>query len=199
MGVRSARSEQTRERILGAAKELFAVHGYKSVGVREIGRRAGLTNAALYYYFPSKRALYDAMLVLPDVADLQAHSRVAGRDQVHEIIFDWIDHRGDDSEVVSMVIAGVWHGDPEAISTLAQLQQAFLGVLRPALERHCGPEWELVARTILTSISGLVMQLTVEYGPRYIDKLRTPAGRQVIREILELALLDAPSVSVSGS
>jgi AcrR family transcriptional regulator len=58
---RSSQSEEeraeTRRRILAAARALFQEEGIEAVSMRAIGRRVGLTAAALYGYFPSKAAL----------------------------------------------------------------------------------------------------------------------------------------------
>jgi len=52
----------SRDRILDAAEALFARHGLAGAGVREIAQAAGLTPASLYNHFPSKEALYEAVL-----------------------------------------------------------------------------------------------------------------------------------------
>ena len=57
-----ARSEKTRSRILQAAAEGFAQHGYDSTGVAEICRRARVSKGAFYHHFPSKQALFLRLL-----------------------------------------------------------------------------------------------------------------------------------------
>lgn len=53
----------TRERILRAAIELFAVRGYERTSVREIIAAAGVANgAAVGYYFGDKYSLYEAVV-----------------------------------------------------------------------------------------------------------------------------------------
>lgn len=47
-----------RERLLGAALELFTQRGYAATSVREICLAAGVTKPVLYYYFKSKEGLY---------------------------------------------------------------------------------------------------------------------------------------------
>jgi AcrR family transcriptional regulator len=46
--------EETRERILDVALELFNDQGYDKTSLREIAERLGITKAALYYYFERK-------------------------------------------------------------------------------------------------------------------------------------------------
>ena len=49
---------ESRERLLGAALELFTQRGYAATSVREICLTAGVTKPVLYYYFKSKEGLY---------------------------------------------------------------------------------------------------------------------------------------------
>ncbi len=56
------RGEETRSRILKAAEECFAQHGYDATGVAEICRRAGVSKGAFYHHFPSKQAVFLELL-----------------------------------------------------------------------------------------------------------------------------------------
>jgi AcrR family transcriptional regulator len=49
---------ETRNRILDAAGQLFAEHGFGGATVDEIARRAGVNKAMLYYYVGDKAALF---------------------------------------------------------------------------------------------------------------------------------------------
>ena len=54
---RSQRREDTRERIIDAARDAFARHGYAAATVARISDGAGFTSGAFYSNFPSKDAL----------------------------------------------------------------------------------------------------------------------------------------------
>ena len=56
------KQEDTRERILEQALELFSENGYDSVSVGEIARAVGIKAPSLYNHFPSKRAIFDAIV-----------------------------------------------------------------------------------------------------------------------------------------
>ena len=58
----AAGEQPTRELILDAAERLFAKHGLDGVAVRDLARETNLTPSSLYNHFPSKEALYDAVL-----------------------------------------------------------------------------------------------------------------------------------------
>jgi AcrR family transcriptional regulator len=51
-----------RQCILEQAQRLFALHGYHGVSIRDIVQACGLSNAALYYHFGSKQALFFEVL-----------------------------------------------------------------------------------------------------------------------------------------
>jgi TetR/AcrR family transcriptional regulator, regulator of cefoperazone and chloramphenicol sensitivity len=55
--------QETRERLLEAAAELFVERGYNHVTVREICRAAGANVAAVNYYFRDKLGLYQEVLM----------------------------------------------------------------------------------------------------------------------------------------
>ncbi len=57
-----ADESDTRNRILGAAAALFGERGYASTSLRAIAAAVGMTPPALYWYFPSKRAILRALL-----------------------------------------------------------------------------------------------------------------------------------------
>ncbi len=56
------RSEETRERILAAAEESFARYGYDATSVAEICERAGVSKGAFFHHFPTKQAVFAALL-----------------------------------------------------------------------------------------------------------------------------------------
>ena len=51
----------TRERLVGAALELFAREGYRETSVRRIAERAGVATGLLYAHFDGKEALLRAL------------------------------------------------------------------------------------------------------------------------------------------
>lgn len=55
--------ERTREAILAAAEDLFARRGFEGTSLQQIGEAAGVARSTPAYFFGSKAALYDAVLV----------------------------------------------------------------------------------------------------------------------------------------
>lgn len=59
---KGATAEQTRQRIIDAALELFAERTFAGTAMRDIADALSVTKAAVYYHFDSKDALLDAIL-----------------------------------------------------------------------------------------------------------------------------------------
>jgi AcrR family transcriptional regulator len=60
---KNSRAEATRERILDAAEELFAEHGFDGVTIRQVTHKAGVDVALAHYYFGTKRGLFDSVFL----------------------------------------------------------------------------------------------------------------------------------------
>lgn len=58
---RAERHEATRAEILEAAWGLARANGLAGFSLRDVARTIGLRPPSLYWYFPSKQAIYDAM------------------------------------------------------------------------------------------------------------------------------------------
>jgi AcrR family transcriptional regulator len=80
------RDEETRERVLRAAAQLFADRGFKKVTVRDICRAARANVAAVNYYFGDKSGLYREVLqrAIDTVRATSEAARVAGEGQPAE-------------------------------------------------------------------------------------------------------------------
>ncbi len=62
MGDSERSGADTRARIMQVAEEEFAREGYSGAHLQAIAERVGVQKTALYYYFDSKAALYEAVL-----------------------------------------------------------------------------------------------------------------------------------------
>lgn len=59
---RLRRGPLTRSQILDASLKLFSDRGFTRTSVRDIAQAAGITDAAIYYHFASKRELFEALI-----------------------------------------------------------------------------------------------------------------------------------------
>lgn len=63
------------KQILDVAEELFSIHGYPGVTIKDVADKIGVHSALILYYFDGKQALFDA------VWDRRIHSSVVSRAQ----------------------------------------------------------------------------------------------------------------------
>ena len=56
------KQEDTKQKILDKALELFSSQGYDSVSVGEIAKAVGIKAPSLYNHFPGKQAIFDAIV-----------------------------------------------------------------------------------------------------------------------------------------
>lgn len=56
------KQEDTKQKIIDKALELFAAHGYDAVSVGEIASAVGIKAPSLYNHYPSKQAIFDAIV-----------------------------------------------------------------------------------------------------------------------------------------
>lgn len=84
---RKRNAAETRNRLLQAARRLFAKANYGNVGIREIGAAAGVNPALISRYFGSKRNLFlevasilnsEGIEALPDVPPMEKTSMAMG-------------------------------------------------------------------------------------------------------------------------
>jgi AcrR family transcriptional regulator len=67
--------QDTRDRLIEAAMELFVLQGYERTGLAQVARQAGALPGSLYYFFPTKEDLLAAtlerrkVLLRPEVLD----------------------------------------------------------------------------------------------------------------------------------
>lgn len=120
-----ATGDHVRRTILDAAEAVFAARGYGAATTREIAARAGLGKRMLFYWFPTKDAVYRAVL----------ERVVAGMVRIHELV------RADPGPVgLAESIEGITH--------FAAANQAGLAVLTRAIMDD-GPHVEALVRDVL--------------------------------------------------
>jgi TetR/AcrR family transcriptional regulator len=133
-----ARSERTRAAILRAAEELFAERGFGSSRLEDVAERVGIRRASIFYYFPDKPALYDAVLANA-LSDLLARTSNALRApgglsaRIEAAVAAWVETLGARPTLARLLLREAAEGTPES---------------PPALLRHTQPFVELVQRVV---------------------------------------------------
>ena len=74
--VNSERKNNTEERILESARQIFQAKGLQGARMQEIADKAGINKAMLHYYYRSKELLFEAVFeeaanrIFPKIVEL---------------------------------------------------------------------------------------------------------------------------------
>jgi AcrR family transcriptional regulator len=172
---RRRQADATRRRILVAAEQLFATHGYAAVTMEAIARQAEVSLATLYLYFPGRAGVVGALAEeLVAAPELNVEQALEGTDPIAQLrigarIMRQLNER---SWLITDILRSQRGNDPEIARLLALWQQRHLdamqravtalaarGALRPGLEAHA-------AADVLYALAGteVYRALVVERG-----------------------------------
>lgn len=177
---RPARTE-VRRRLLDAAADEFAEHGFAAARLTEIARRAGFTKGAVYSNFASKQELFAELFadrslelagrVLAEIAGLDI-SAAAGRSG--ETISAWL--VGDPGWALLVLEFGVQAArEPAIAEAYLRERRSLRGQLQTLISERAA-EWGIadrvdartVAITLMALISGLMLEHAVD--PDQVDR-----------------------------
>ncbi|MCW2802596.1 MAG: TetR/AcrR family transcriptional regulator [Propionibacteriaceae bacterium] len=180
----------SQERILSAAKQVFAAHGYRGGSLNDVATLAGYTRAGLLHHYPSKQAVLLALLDLRD-------ERLGTRDwREVESIFTVIERLPDlvrrileDRVLVQLAHAltaeASESGHPAhewAAGRQDQLRQRLVASVRHSIDaRELAPsiDPESLAAVILAAVEGLEAQWLIN------ESVSPVQGARTLRQLLE--------------
>ena len=110
-----ATGRERQASIITAAASLFAKNGFNGTTTREIAKTAGISEALLFKYFPTKRALYAAIIAQKSqLSQLMASIEEAAekRDDVRvfTLIASFRIHRGSDPSLLRLLLFSALEG-----------------------------------------------------------------------------------------
>ncbi|MEQ4720505.1 helix-turn-helix domain-containing protein [Nonomuraea sp. B19D2] len=161
---RAQQQERTRAAVLAAARAEFAERGYADAKVDRIAERAELTRGAVYSNFPSKRALYLAVLIdsiehpgaaaaAPSSSSLAAALSAFARVWLERLPLTGDTPAGGKLQLRSL--AGVFDDEPgrTALAQITRLEALLLALaLESRVPRH--PRRVRLAELVLTLLNG---------------------------------------------
>lgn len=120
------KGRRTANRILDAAEELFARHGYGATSLRDIAALAGLQQPGLYKHFTGKEDLYRqvyerALKPMTDLMDEILAAPPGGFDELTDRLTDLLAGHPNIARLLIRAVASTVEPDPVALDWLAQL------------------------------------------------------------------------------
>ncbi len=203
---RTRRGPHTRKQILDVSLRLFSERGFARTTVRDIAREAGITDAAIYYHFESKREVLEALVEERGiVAGLQQLKTVSAELPLQETML-WmargaINIMDENRDFLRLIIMEGLGGDEAAVEQYRRLTDLWESALTTVLERYA-EKGELppdspgaMARQIIYVIL-MAFQDTL-IGRHVSPRAKTEERRQALRAFADEALAHLLPISVS--
>jgi Transcriptional regulator len=205
---RTRRGPYTRQQILDASLRLFSERGFARTTVRDIARQAGITDAAIYYHFDSKRELLEALVEergfltsLQNLAQVEPHLALA--EMLLWMAAGAVNIMDENRDFLRLIIMEGLGGDEAALEQYSRLINLWENALTAVLRRYegkrelqNGPAEDLARHIIYT----ILMAFQDSLLGRHELSAASPGQRQTaLRSFLgpSLARLLAGGVAVS--
>ena len=136
---RTRRRDDTKQRLYDAAMELIAEHGFSAATVDDIAVAAGVAKGTVYYNFPSKNALFEALL-RHGVGLLTAEFRAAVEgaatppEQALALIRAELSYIQRHRSFAQLLLSEMWRTNREWHQTLILLREQAIGVIAETVQ-----------------------------------------------------------------
>lgn len=180
----------TRERLLGAAIELFAERGYAATGIAEVCGRAGVAKTALYWHFENKEGLLAAVIEAIGTSWIEQIRKAAYQvgspeDRIDRLVAEWRRILLEQPELLRLpIIAGIEQGDSQrARDALRTIWQRAEWALIEGIEDTIGrplPDVDLLAHTIFALLQGALLRQIVDPDDAQLDRVLDEMRRTVV-------------------
>lgn len=176
----------TRDRILAAARALFAERGFDGTSVRMIADRAGVSDPAVHYYFPTKYDLFRALMVQPDY---RVPPRARNLDEAVDVLADMFAWWADNAALVRAVLAQQLRGDREAVDYLLDGEERYHDEVARILASagYCG-DTATAADILFHTLSGILWDAVLTYGNAAREVLDQAVFRERVRFTIRCCL-----------
>lgn len=158
----TARQQERRDRIIGAAVELLAEFDYDDVHMTLVAERAGVALGTLYRYFPSKERLFASSLLEWTQRFAQRHERrtasIAGdaRTRIKVVLGTAARAFERNPHFLKPVIMLQASDDAEVREIYAEYSSTTTGVLRSELSKVPGLDVDTVELMLLAALTTLL-------------------------------------------
>jgi AcrR family transcriptional regulator len=186
-----ASAQERQAGLIGAAASLFAAKGFSGTTTKDIARAAGVSEALLFKHFPTKRALYGAILAeKAQYSELRVSLEKAASDQDDERLFTLLAgfriRKGADPTMLRLLLFSALEGHELSSMFFRQQYRVFYDLLAGYINRRISDgafravDPQLTARAffgiivhhrILHDILGIPLHLTHQEAVREYVRL----------------------------
>lgn len=179
--LREDERETRRELIVETAMSLFQSRPLSKIGMRDIAKKAGISAAAIYRYFPSRDdILVEAIIKHIQAVEARLERRLrAGQNSLDELAIASVDYLMDHESLFQMMGHFMVTGrvNPKALEKFNTVQRYFFNLLDKVNQQAgLGESHRLYSHAIYASIVGVVMTFR-HYPGRDKEEIRRHVHR----------------------
>jgi AcrR family transcriptional regulator len=201
---REREREEMRQKIMNAARELFATQGYEAVTMRSIAERIEYTPTCIYFHFADKEALLReicdtdfarfAQELQPDVAHADALERIRLQGQLY---LEFARKHPNHYRLMFMTVLPQLPGEPTkyggaAQSAYAYLRQCCAEAIATGAIRADITDPDLVAQTLWAAVHGVASLYLVHASYKGVDWCGFDLAGQTMLEVVFRGLRTEP-------
>ncbi len=181
----------TRERVVDCARRLFVRDGYDATSIRSIGREAGLSDAAIHYYFRSKQdllaAVIDSQAAL--AGDCSRHSGVcATRDCLVDCVLHYFFTYVGLPDLVRMLLREQIVNEPVSVESGLRIADRYPDALGPAFDRVYGERGKLLITATEMLLAGILWHEILERRDDFTPVVGSATFHKRVRGLIGLVL-----------
>ncbi|WP_286237813.1 TetR/AcrR family transcriptional regulator [Neptuniibacter halophilus] len=171
MGWSASQKQQSRERILQSAAELFTREGFENVGINDVMQHAGMTRGAFYNHFSSKSELYaEAILAAANTAKNLARANASDRKHLIEGYLSLQHREGDTLRCpLAFLTTDITQRDQQVRQTYTRVLKGFIHNIQQLDNRETTDEQEAIRQAVLM-IGAVAISRAVD-DDSYAEKL----------------------------
>jgi len=173
------RDTDARERILDSARKLFAGRGYRGTPTKDIAVDAGVAAGTVFYYFPTKKDLLEAVaterLFAPAISGVITLRGGNVRAALQALAREWVDHVEERAEILSILV-NARLDTPDVFAVAQQALIRGLDEVATYLAEETGIEYQqglIAAHGLLSSIlvgALIIPGMMVDGGDDWIER-----------------------------
>lgn len=179
---RATQETSTKDRILAAAVDVFAHKGYHAAGVEDIVLASRTSKGAFYHYFPSKQAIFLALM--DDLAELveqgvessiaSEHGAIAKVEAALRVVIETTTRQRDLAKILLVEAVGL---GPQFEEKRLEIHRRFAHVVQRHLDRAVSDgdipsqDTALASQAWFGALNEMISQWLVSGGPSLTDRL----------------------------
>ena len=193
-------SDNTRSLILETALFMFARDGFDRTTVASIARARGLSDAAVYYHFPTKRHILEALWAEPrGVPAGPPIEEPITDDALRNLNDAAIDFAINNYDLLMLIMREALNRDATAVALRNESHAAWRKTLHSRLAEFDADRDGAATDVVMAAVFGMVFRACIDFGAEFPSRADTPEFRgRVHRAVAGVLPLRLPKAHASA-